>query len=171
MIRIKQASLDDIPLIHDLAEQTWWPAYSSILSPEQIRYMLDKIYSTKALLQCMESGAQKFLLAWGDSKCHGFASYGRRPSDPRVFKLHKLYVLPDNHRKGYGRALVDEVCSRVLHERGVALELNVNRYNRAKSFYERIGFRVLYEEDIPIGPYWMNDYVMRRDLVTGETST
>jgi diamine N-acetyltransferase len=41
------------------------------------------------------------------------------------------------------------------------LDLNVNRHNPAKSFYEKIGFTVLREEDVPIGPYWMNDYVMR----------
>jgi hypothetical protein len=23
---------------------------------------------------------------------------------------------------------------------------------------------VIYEEDIPIGPYWMNDYVMQKKL-------
>jgi ribosomal protein S18 acetylase RimI-like enzyme len=41
------------------------------------------------------------------------------------------------------------------------LDLNVNRNNQAKHFYEKIGFNVIREEDIPIGPYWMNDYVMR----------
>jgi len=27
-----------------------------------------------------------------------------------------------------------------------------------------MGFTIAYEEDIPIGPYWMNDYVMRKIL-------
>jgi hypothetical protein len=40
----------------------------------------------------------------------------------------------------------------------------VNRYNNAKSFYEKMGFAIVREEDIPIGPYWMNDYVMRKAL-------
>jgi ribosomal protein S18 acetylase RimI-like enzyme len=39
--------------------------------------------------------------------------------------------------------------------------LNVNRYNPAKDFYEKLGFKIILEEDIPIGQYWMNDYVMR----------
>ena len=26
-----------------------------------------------------------------------------------------------------------------------------------------MGFSVAYEEDIPMGKYWMNDYVMRKD--------
>ena len=44
------------------------------------------------------------------------------------------------------------------------LDLNVNRHNKAKNFYEKMGFQVAYEEDIPIGKYWMNDYVMRKIL-------
>jgi hypothetical protein len=27
-----------------------------------------------------------------------------------------------------------------------------------------MGFAIAYEEDIPIGPYWMNDFVMRKEL-------
>ena len=45
-----------------------------------------------------------------------------------------------------------------------AADLNVNRHNPALAFYERLGFQQHREEDIPIGPYWMNDYVMRKEL-------
>jgi len=48
------------------------------------------------------------------------------------------------------------------------LELNVNRNNPAKGFYKKMGYAVVYEEDISIGPYWMNDYVMRKDLIGDE---
>ena len=40
----------------------------------------------------------------------------------------------------------------------------MNKYNKAKTFYESCGYHVHYEEDIPIGPYWMNDYVMRTEF-------
>jgi ribosomal protein S18 acetylase RimI-like enzyme len=43
------------------------------------------------------------------------------------------------------------------------LQLNVNRNNPAKIFYEKLGFAVLNEEDIDIGNgYFMNDYVMQK---------
>ena len=48
---------------------------------------------------------------------------------------------------------------------GVSLQLNVNRNNKAKEFYERQGFAVIKEEDIDIGNgYLMNDYVMEKVL-------
>jgi hypothetical protein len=49
MVQILHATLKDIPVIRNLAEETWWPTYSSIISVEQIRYMLDLIYGEKEL--------------------------------------------------------------------------------------------------------------------------
>ena len=44
---------------------------------------------------------------------------------------------------------------------GTKLELNVNRYNKARFFYLKQGFIMIGEEDIEIGEgYFMNDYIM-----------
>jgi ribosomal protein S18 acetylase RimI-like enzyme len=43
--------------------------------------------------------------------------------------------------------------------------LNVNRYNKARFFYEKLGFVIMKEEDIDIGSgYYMIDYVMEKKL-------
>jgi GNAT superfamily N-acetyltransferase len=76
-----------------------------------------------------------------------------------------LYCLPVTQGKGYGKILIEEVSRRTKADGKHTLDLNVNRYNKAKTFYEKMGFTVVYEEDIAIGPYWMNDYVMRRELL------
>jgi len=109
----------------------------------------------------MSNGSQHYIMLNTDSVSQGFASYGRRTEDPTVYKLQKLYVLPENHGRGYGRLLIDEVKRRLIAENIKTLDLNVNRYNNAKSFYEKLGFSVIAQEDVPIGPYWMNDFVMR----------
>jgi ribosomal protein S18 acetylase RimI-like enzyme len=45
------------------------------------------------------------------------------------------------------------------------MQLNVNRHNRAKAFYERQGYHVILEEDIAIGDgFFMNDYRMEKRL-------
>jgi hypothetical protein len=40
----------------------------------------------------------------------------------------------------------------------------VNRNNPALHFYESLGFFMHHPVDIPIGPYWMNDFVMRKSI-------
>lgn len=161
MIEIKDATPDDIPVIQWITEKTWWPVYSSIIPAEQIQYMLDTIYATETLRKVMEDGSQQFILLHDEQTARGFAAYGLRPEDAQVVKLHKLYVLPEQHGKGYGRILLDEIKKRMLQRGLHILDLNVNRYNPAYHFYLKIGFNVIREEDIPIGSYWMNDYVMR----------
>jgi ribosomal protein S18 acetylase RimI-like enzyme len=164
MIRIVDAAINDIPVIQKLAEETWWPTYSSIVSEVQIRYMLDAIYSQTALENVMKNGSQTFLLLYNDEEVQGFAAFGPKIGNSHVFKLHKLYVLPQTHGKGYGRLLIEEVKRRLLVQAIYTMDLNVNRFNKARAFYEKIGFKVIGEEDVSIGPYWMNDYVMRLEL-------
>jgi GNAT superfamily N-acetyltransferase len=126
--------------------------------------MLDAIYSSEILQNAIQTGSQNFILLTDENGPQGFASFGKRSNDPQVCKLHKIYVLPVNHGKGYGKLLIEEVKKRMADLHSHTLDLNVNRHNPAKSFYEKIGFRIIGEEDVPVGPYWMNDYVMRLEV-------
>jgi GNAT superfamily N-acetyltransferase len=164
MFQIREAQVPDIPVIQQIAEKTWWPTYSSILSEEQLRYMLAVIYSTEAIQTALDTHSQVYLMLSDARGPQGFASYSIQSQQPFIVKLNKLYVLPDNHGKGYGKILVEEIKSRASALGATALQLNVNRYNRARSFYEKIGFQVIAEEDVPVGPYWMNDFVMKLEL-------
>ncbi|MHA6249360.1 N-acetyltransferase family protein [Pontibacter sp. CAU 1760] len=160
---IRTASLADVPTIMQLAEDTWGPTYSSILSPEQISYMYDAIYSADALTEQMQQG-QTFLLLMEAEHPLGFAAYSVKDQNEGIYKLNKIYLLQSVQGKGYGHALLEAVEENVRKLGGSVLDLNVNRHNKAKQFYERCGYQVHQQEDIPIGPYWMNDYVMRKML-------
>lgn len=165
MVSIRTATAADAALIQELAETTWWPVYQPIVGEEQVRFMLKAFYDTEVINQQINTGSQIYLLLYEGDTAKGFAGYSPRQEDPSIYKLHKLYCLPSEQGKGYGRILVNEVEKAVLASGNHILELNVNRYNKANSFYEKLGFSVIYEEDIQIGNgYEMNDYVMRKDL-------
>ena len=165
MYTIRQATLSDLETIIDIAKKTWWVTYSPILEKEQIEFMLNKIYSVENISSQLEKGTQTYLLLIEDGKPVAFAGYSPREEDSEIYKLHKLYCLPETQGKGYGKVLINEVAQKTIEAGKHTLDLNVNRYNKAKNFYEKMGFSVAYEEDIPIGPYWMNDYVMRKELI------
>jgi len=167
MYTIRQATINDVETIRVLAEKTWWDAYSPILEKEQIAYMLGDIYSAEKITSQLKNNTQTYLLLTEHDKPVAFAAYSSREENPEIYKLHKLYCLPETQGKGYGKILINEVINKTLEGGKHILDLNVNRHNKAKSFYEKMGFRVVYEEDIPIGNYWMNDYVMRTELNTG----
>lgn len=162
---IRFADLDDIPMIGYLAQQIWPETYGSILTPDQLAYMLDYIYSPASLTRQMSTDQHRFVIVELDEEPVGFASWGA--IEPGVFKLHKLYVHQKTQGKGIGKALMDFVIEQVREEdpSATALRLNVNRYNKAKFFYEKLGFAVIREEDVDIGNnYFMIDFVMEKKL-------
>lgn len=156
-----KASAADIRTVIAIQEKTWEPTYRDILSREQIEYMFEKIYSPEALAAQMHAG-QQFLILTSDQQPVGFSAVAEEK--PGKFKLHKIYVLPATQGTGAGKFLLQETENFVKAQGGTVLSLNVNRYNKAKGFYENRGFRVVDEQDIPIGPYWMNDYILEKAL-------
>lgn len=164
MYLIREATANDVAAILAIAEQTWWPTYEPLLGKEQVTYMLNELYTEDKITKQITEKQQTFLLLEEDGVAVAFAAYSPREEDKHIYKLHKLYCLPVTQGKGYGKILINAVAGKTKEAGKSTLDLNVNRYNNAKSFYEKMGFEVVYEEDIPIGPYWMNDYVMRKAL-------
>ena len=61
--------------------------------------------------------------------------------------------------------MLDHVIATVKNLGASALQLNVNRHNKALHFYEKQGFKIIRKEDIDIGSgYFMNDYVLELKL-------
>lgn len=160
MIRSRKAGIDDIALIRDLAEKSFLPTYKEILSADQLDWMFDWMYSADSLRRQIEDGHVFFIAYDGDRPC-GYVSVERQGE--ALFHLQKIYVLPDFQGKHVGRYLVRLVFDYVksLYSGECTVELNVNRNNKAKFFYERMGFSVARSGDFPIGNgYYMNDYIM-----------
>jgi GNAT superfamily N-acetyltransferase len=168
MHSIRNATTDDISLIRELTFKVWPQTYAAIISKEQIDYMLDMMYSETSLKKQMAEGCQ-FVIAYDDNEPVGFASY--QETEPQLFKLHKIYVLPSQQGKGTGKFIINHIVEKIKSKNAKALQLQVNRYNKAKSFYEKLGFFVLKEINLDIGNgYFMNDYVMQLSLDSGNGS-
>lgn len=164
MYSIRKAAIDDLETIREIAEITWRATYTNILSKEQLDFMLAEIYSVGKITSQLINNTQTYLLLMEDKMPVAFAAYSPREEDPEIYKLHKLYCLPQTQGRGYGKILIDEVAKNTAEAGKKTLDLNVNRNNKAKTFYEKMGFHVAYEEDVAIGKYFMNDYVMRKEL-------
>mgnify|MGYP006268439643 CR=1 FL=1 len=161
---VRDASIEDIPTIQRIAFSTWPIAYSAILTKEQLDYMLDLFYQKESLQYQMQEG-HEFIVVEENNEVIGFASFNLIKQQPIIFKLQKLYVLPETQKSGAGKLLLDKVIEKVKEKGAQRLQLNVNRHNRAIGFYEKMGFAIIKEDDINIGrDYYMNDYVMEKEL-------
>jgi len=155
-ISLRRATETDIPLISQLAEQIWWEHYPSIISDEQIAYMLELIYSDSALRQQMEAEGQEFWLPTKNGQVLGFLAVSRK--EEGGFFLHKFYL--DNREKGLGTIIFELLLAQYPDLR--TLRLRVNRRNfKSVNFYFKIGFRIEFCTDTPFGEgYVMDDFQM-----------
>lgn len=158
MFRFKRADESEIGAIQAIADATWKRTYSSILSKDQIDYMYNWMYSRDELVRQIQNG-HLFYFIYNDLDLVGFASIEN--VDDKVWKLHKIYVVPQQQGKGAGKALLEFVINKVRSLGGIELLLNVNRQNIARCFYEKNGLTIKEKADIDIGNgYFMNDYIM-----------
>lgn len=170
-MQIRQATTADIPSIRALAEVAFRHTYREILSPEQMEYMMDWMYSEKSLNEQMGEKGHRYLILTDDNgKEIGYASFNREGDQGtrQLYHLQKIYILPQMQGKGYGALLfhaVEKEMLRQAHPSAVVFELNVNRNNRAVNFYEHLGMHKDREGDFHIGNgYYMNDYIMAKEL-------
>lgn len=162
-LTFRTATHSDLPIIHRLANEIWWPTYKDYLTHGQISFMLEKIYSVSALEEQLSAG-QRFSFAIRHDKPVGFTGFQLKPSATHIMRIEKLYVLPSEQGKGTGKRLINHVAQFALAANSTYLELNVNRHNPAKVFYERLGFIVVDVVDIPYHGYILNDYVLQKQL-------
>ena len=183
---IEKASGEDIMCIHDMAQVVFRHTYREILSPEQMEYMMDWMYSPANLQKQLDEG-HVYYIAYRDGKPCGYVSVqpeGIADDGSLLFHLQKIYVLPSEQGHGLGRALFDHAVAHVreavlareaAHVQEVAggcteecvegcgarIELNVNRNNPSIGFYHHLGLHILRQGDFHIGNgYYMNDYIM-----------
>ncbi len=160
MITLRKATSADIELIHTLGVEIFTHTYQGILSPEQISYMLDTMYSHASLKQQIEVDEHRYFIAYDEAgKACGYLSLQRE--SPKVMELQKIYILPSYHGKGIGKQLIDYAISYTQQEGASCIELHVNRGNKALNFYQHLGFEIARTADFDIGNgYFMNDHIM-----------
>ena len=151
---------DQLSIVSDLAYAIWPATYGEILSKAQLDYMLANFYAITNLENQMDAG-QVFELIFEDNNVIGFVSYEFNCKKTKLLKIHKIYLLPEKQGKGFGKFMIDKIVRIAKSNDQKGVFLNVNKYNKAKFFYEKVGFVVSKEEVIDIGNgYVMDDYVM-----------
>jgi diamine N-acetyltransferase len=164
-MKIRLLQKHELFLTRNLAEKIWPSAYGTILSKEQLSYMLNWMYSIETLEKSFDKG-NEFYCAFDKGLPLGFLELEFLSENPNTVKLQKIYVLPSEQKNGLGTKLLQFGIIHSKNKGANKIILQVNRANKAVQFYLKNNFCIISEEDFPIGnDYYMNDYVMEKTLV------
>ena len=167
-IEISPLRLDEAEAVVELAGRVWRAHYLSIISAEQIEYMLEQRYRPILVKQFIARGDTWLAARVKDlEKPGGLVGFAHgHPQAEGDYKLDKLYVDSDWQRHGIGGELIRELSERAAKQGYTRLVLRVNRQNQqAIDAYLKHGFTVqtIYLEDIG-GGHYMDDYIMTKEL-------
>ncbi|MFC4598443.1 GNAT family N-acetyltransferase [Cohnella hongkongensis] len=155
---------EEIEAAARLASEIWREYFVSIISTEQIDYMLDKFQSARAMTDQIERQGYEYYFMQADGCNVGYM--GIKPEETKLL-LSKFYILQAHRGQGYASqamSFLEELCKR---RRLGAIWLTVNRHNASSiAVYEKKGFRTVREQVADIGRgYVMDDYVMEKEIV------
>jgi ribosomal protein S18 acetylase RimI-like enzyme len=164
MITINLLSKNEMSIVREIARITWPIAYKNILSSDQLTFMFDWMYNLETLQNQAEEGHLFFVLKENETPL-GFIGIESFTPEKDELKIHKIYVLPDAQGKGIGRKLIEKAIEIAQEKKIGNVILNVNRFNKAVSFYQKLGFNITSEVNIDIGKgYLMEDYIMKIEV-------
>ena len=161
-MHFRAATLADISVLRGLAQKIWRACYPSIISTDQIEFMLEWMYSEKQIRDEIQTGIAWDIIENDGGRAIGFLSFQLDP-DGRV-KLNKLYVVPELQRQGIGRLALARVMTRARELGARSVWMQVNKGNAAAiAAYRKAGFAIAQEAVFEIGGgFVMDDYLMEK---------
>ena len=158
---IKVINEEQLRILSNLSNIIWHEFFPSILSNDQIEYMVDKFQSYKAMKKQIEDGYEYYLFYY-DNNYISYTCIKRK--DNRLF-ISKIYLLKEYRGKGLIKkafSFYDEVVKSFKLD---SMYLTVNKYNNnAIKIYQKFGFKIIDDVVTDIGSgYVMDDYVMEKE--------
>ncbi|CAM3482912.1 GNAT family N-acetyltransferase [Marinicrinis lubricantis] len=155
---------EEIAELARLAAEIWREYYVSIITMEQIDYMIEKFQSVSAMTDQIHHQGYEYYLISHDGFAVGYMSV--RQEEQKLF-LSKFYIKKEYRGRGYASralAFLEQLCI----ERNLShIWLTVNRHNESSiAVYQKKGFQIVREEAADIGNgFIMDDYIMEKEFI------
>ena len=154
-MRIREATLDDVPGIARVHVDTWRTAYPGIVPAEHLAGLSYERSEARWREHAFREGSPNLVFVTEDAG-HIVASASGGPERDGLpgydGELYGLYVLAAYQRQGVGRALMLTVARRLVADGFKAMIIWVLKDNlKAQAFYEAMGGVPVSEKTITIG--------------------
>ena len=147
-----------------IADEIWHEFFPSILSEEQIDYMVEKFQSFEAMTNQIDEGYEYFFIEIDGVKA-GYMGIHEDVAENKMF-LSKLYLKKDFRNKGYAGKVLIKLFYMAKERNLNKVWLTVNKYNdHTIAVYEHMGFVKARTQVADIGNgFVMDDFFMEKTV-------
>jgi len=165
-ISIREAVLDDAPLLSAIGRASFKEAYEASSEPSDLLAHLDEFFSEDAICEAIEAAGCQYLVANNGDVAAGFVKIRASMNHEAVpaakaLELQQVYVHPDQQRYGVGGHLI-EAAVRYAEKRisdGVWLSVWEDA-PWAVNCYLKYGFETVGKNEFKLGNSIYNDLIM-----------
>ncbi|KAM0301483.1 hypothetical protein ACHAPM_005712 [Fusarium culmorum] len=171
-VSVCPATLSDVSAITELGARVFSITFGHSVEPHELAAFLEESYTEEAITSDINDPNKDVIVATNsDHKFLGFAYLTRGSSEPcvedleKTVELQRIYVDPDSHGAGVGKAL-EKAIERMARDQGFKnLWLGVWEENpRAIKAYEKWGYKQVGDHDFTIGSIVQRDHIMVKTL-------
>ncbi len=113
MYQITPATVADIATIREIAAIAFRNTYAEIITPAQMDFMMEWMYSAESLRLQMERDHHTYYLLRDTDSHHALGYVSIQPIESDVYELQKIYLLPSCKGQGLGVLLFRHAISEV----------------------------------------------------------
>ncbi|MFC5449356.1 GNAT family N-acetyltransferase [Paenibacillus aestuarii] len=153
----------EISEVARLAAEIWREYYVSLITIEQIDYMVDKFQSIAAISDQIRQQGYHYYLIQHDGSAVGYMSVKQEAG--KMF-LSKFYVAKEHRGRGVASQAMAFLEQLGKEQNASHIWLTVNRYNASSiAVYEKKGFKTVREQVADIGNgFVMDDFIMEKEI-------
>ncbi|MCZ4407900.1 GNAT family N-acetyltransferase [Cryomorphaceae bacterium 1068] len=160
-LKFQRATVQDLPLLYQLAEEIWLPAFAPLFDEAQLRALFSGMYNDELLTAWLSREGNELYFIYDGDKAVGYTAVEKHSG---FLKLDKIYIHPSIQGKGYGAEVMKKIEEIAFDADLNHIELRVNRENdSAISFYQNRDFNITESIDFP-GPegFLYEDFLMKK---------
>lgn len=167
MTEIRAAKPQDAAQLGEYMAQRFCDTFGYIYDPDDLAQFIKDKYNTEKTKYHIENKDNFFRIAFDGNEIKGYVFGGAmslpfKDCAPNSYEMQRLYVSDDMKGKGIAKLLYDELLAHCQSIKTPELYLGVWSQNeRAKAFYERLGFEYVGKYLFQVGKTFDDERIMR----------
>lgn len=169
-LTIKSVLETELPLLRDLAEETFVEAFGPVNTPENMHQYVSNTFAMEQVLASFQQEGAAYFLGLQDAEAIAYLKLNEgaaqtEKSLENALEIERIYVKKSYQGKGIGQQLLDFAMKQARQANKTWIWLGVWDQNKAAiRFYERHGFSTFDQHEFYLGSDLQNDLLMKKEL-------